>query len=506
MKALLVYPRYPESFWSFKYALKFIGVKAAYPPLGLLTVAAMLPPEWEKRLIDLNVKPLTNADLQWADYVFISAMAIQRESVKEIIARCKSLGVKVVAGGPLFTMEPEEYDEVDHLVLNEAEITLPRFLADLEAGKAEHLYTTDQHPDLEQTPVPLWELINMRDYASMSIQYSRGCPYNCEFCDITSLYGRRPRLKNVDQLVMELDALYKRGWRGSVFIVDDNFIGNKVRLKKEVLPVMIEWMQKHKYPFNFITEVSINLADDEELMDMMVNAGFNHVFIGIETPSEESLIECNKFNNVNRNLLASVKKIQNHGMAVSAGFIVGFDSDTPSIFDRQIHFIQQSGIVTAMVGLLNAPKGTRLFERLKRENRLLQGFTGNNTDFSLNFIPKMDPNLLLEGYKKIVTTIYAPTKYYDRILEFFKEFRPKRRINLSMFRLCYLKALFLAMFYLGILEKGRKYYWKLLLKTLLKYPRFLPEAITLAVYGFHFRTIFNKNLSRFDSRPFPDTP
>ncbi|MDH7577080.1 MAG: DUF4070 domain-containing protein [Bacillota bacterium] len=493
MKILLLYPNYPESFWSFKYALKFISKKAAHPPLGLLTVAAMLPRAWEKRLIDLNVKKLTDEDLKWADYVFISAMAIQRNSVKEILARCKSLGVRTVAGGPLFTMEPEEFNEVDHLVLNEAEITLPEFLDDLEKGAAKHIYTTGRRPDLERTPVPMWELINLNDYASMSIQYSRGCPYDCEFCDITSLYGRKPRLKNVAQLLLELDSLYERGWKGSIFIVDDNFIGNKARLKGEALPAMIEWMEKHKYPFSFITETSINLADDEELMDLMRRAGFSHVFIGIETPSEESLKECNKFHNVNRNLLASVKKIQNYGFQVSAGFIVGFDNDTPSIFDRQINFIQQSGIVTAMVGLLNAPRGTRLFERLKKEKRLLPNFSGNNTDFSLNFIPKMNPQKLLEGYKKIVTTIYAPGPYYDRIWEFFKEFKPVKKSRISQLRLCYLTALFKAMFYLGVLEKGRRYYWKLILKTLVKYPHLLPEAITFAIYGFHFRKIFSRH-------------
>jgi len=506
MKALLVYPRYPESFWSFKYALKFIGVKAAHPPLGLLTVAAMLPEQWEKKLVDLNVKPLKDEDLKWADLVLISAMTIQSNSVKEIIARCRALGVKIVAGGPLFTMEPEEYDDVDYLVLDEAEITLPRFLADLEKGRAEHIYRAGEKPDLSSTPVPQWNLINMRDYVTMSVQYSRGCPYDCEFCDITSLYGRKPRLKTTNQMLLELDALYNHGWRGSVFIVDDNFIGNKIRLKNEVLPAMIQWMNEHKFPFTFITEVSINLADDEELMDLMRNAGFSHVFIGIETPSEESLKECNKFNNVNRNLLASVKKIQNYGMAVSAGFIVGFDSDTSSIFDRQINFIQQSGIVTAMVGLLNAPKGTRLFERLKKENRILHNMSGNNTDFSLNFVPRMNPQKLLEGYRKIVTTIYAPAQYYERILEFFKEFKPKRRLNVSMFRLCYLKALFLAMFYLGVLEKGRRHYWKLLIKTLWKYPHLLPDAVTFAVYGFHFRKIFSKQLPGGDMSLLSESP
>ncbi len=492
MRVLLVYPRYPETFWSFKYALRFINKKAAYPPLGLLTVAALLPGDWEKRLVDLNVRPLRDEDLAWADYVFISAMAVQRESAREVIARCKSLGVKVVAGGPLFTMEPEEFPEVDHLVLNEAEATLPQFLADLAAGRPQRVYTATSFPDLASAPVPLWDILNMKDYAVMSVQFSRGCPYDCEFCNITSLYGRKPRLKTTAQFLQELDALYARGWRGTVFIVDDNFIGNKKALKDEVLPALIAWMEARDHPFCFLTETSVNLADDEELLDLMRRAGFTHVFVGIETPEEQSLKECRKSPNVNRDLLAAVKKIQNYGLQVSAGFIVGFDSDTPSVFERQIRFIQQSGIVTAMVSLLNAPRGTRLFERLKRERRLLYRFTGNNTDLSLNFIPRMHPRRLLEGYKKVVTFIYSPGPYYERVLEFFKEFRPLKRKRLKMFRLCYLSALFKAMFYLGVLEKGRRHYWKLLLKTLWKYPRFLPEAVTFAIYGFHFRKLFSK--------------
>ncbi|MCF8010084.1 MAG: B12-binding domain-containing radical SAM protein [Clostridiales bacterium] len=502
MKVTMIYPDYPESFWSFEHALSFIGKKSAHPPLGLLTVAALLPDEWEKKVIDLNVNKLKEQDIKWADYVFISAMVIQRDSVKEIIKWCKSLGVKTVVGGPLFTMEPEEFKDVDHMVLNEAEITLPEFLDDLSKGTPKHIYNNTEKPGLEKTPVPRWDLINMNDYVTMSIQYSRGCPFDCEFCDITSLFGREQRLKTKAKMLDELEAIYERGWRGSVFIVDDNFIGNKGKLKREVLPGIIEWMEIHDYPFIFITEASINLADDEELMDMMRKAGFVNVFVGIETPDEESLKECNKYANINRNLVSSVKKIQNYGMEVSGGFIVGFDSDTTSIFDRQIKFIQESGIVTAMVGLLNAPKGTRLYERLKNENRLLsKQFSGNNTDYSLNFVPKMNRQTLINGYKKIVTTIYDPPRYYERILEFFKEFKPEKkyRHKTSVFHFVYLKAFFKAMFYLGVLEKGRQHYWKMLLKTLAKYPRYLPDAIIFAVYGFHFRRVFDNDNAQLSS-------
>jgi radical SAM superfamily enzyme YgiQ (UPF0313 family) len=501
LKALLVYPQYPDSFWSFKYALPFINKKAAYPPLGLLTVAAMLPAAWDKRLIDMNTKPVADDDLRWADCVFISAMSIQKTSVKEILARCRTLGVKTVAGGPLFTMEPEQFSEADHLVLGEAENTLAPFIEDLEQGTARHIYEDGERPSMDNTPIPAWELIESEDYACMSIQFSRGCPYDCEFCDITSLYGHKPRLKGTSQFIEELDAIYNTGWTGSVFVVDDNFIGNKNRLKQEVLPAMIDWMKRHDYPYTLLTEVSINLADDPALMLLMRQAGFNHVFIGIETPSEESLKECNKFNNINRNLIAAVNKIQNNGMEVSGGFIVGFDSDTPSIFERQINFIQQSGIVTAMVGLLTAPKGTRLFERLKREKRLLTDFTGNNTDsFSMNFTPKMNPQYLVDGYRSIVTTIYDPAAFYDRIYKFFKEFKPMKRKRAERFRMVYIKALFQALFYLGILDKGRRYYWKFLLKTTFCYPRFLAKAVILSVYGFHFRKIF-REMPRLETVP-----
>jgi radical SAM superfamily enzyme YgiQ (UPF0313 family) len=287
-----------------------------------------------------------------------------------------------------------------------------------------------------------------------------------------------------------LDALYNHGWRGGVFIVDDNFIGNKARLKKEVLPKIIEWMDRHNTPFWFITEASINLADDDKLLHQLQRANFSSVFIGIETPDEESLQECNKFHNTNRDLVASVKKIQNYGIQVTGGFIVGFDSDNQSIFDRQINFIQKSGIVTAMVGLLKAPVGTKLFQRLKNENRIISDFSGDNTDLSINFTPKMNIQKLTNGYKKIVTTIYDPKPYYDRVMEFFKEFKPVTKKNISMLRFCYVKGFFRAMFILGFLEKGRRQFWRFLMKTLVKYPRFLPEAITFAIYGFHFRKIF----------------
>ena len=343
MNILLVYPEYPaDTFWSFKHALKFIYKEAGNPPLGLLTVAALLPVEWEKRLVDLNVTPLREKDLQWADYVLISAMTVQRESVTQIIKRCKNYGVKILAGGPLFTSSFEDYPQVDHLILNEAEITLPPFLTDLQNGTAKHLYSSDEWADISQTPLPLWKLLDLKKYASMSLQYSRGCPFNCEFCDITLLYGHVPRTKDRNQILAELDSLYQYGWRGNVFMVDDNFIGNKQKLKQEILPAIATWMAEHQEPFSFYTQASVNLADDDELMRQMTEVGFETVFIGIETPHEESLTECSKFQNKRRDLIAAVKKIQNAGLQVQGGFIVGFDNDPPSIFEKQIDFIQKA--------------------------------------------------------------------------------------------------------------------------------------------------------------------
>jgi len=492
LKILLVYPQYPDTFWSFKHALRMISKKAASSPLGLLTVAAMLPNEWQKKLIDMNVTSLTDDDLKWADYVFVSAMVVQKDSVKEVLTRCEKLGAKVVAGGPLFTSEYEEFEGVDHFVLGEAEITLPPFLEDLEKGCAQHIYTSDERPDISKTPIPLWSLINMKKYSTMNIQYSRGCPFDCDFCNITILNGHKPRTKDRDQMLAELDALYYQGWRGGVFIVDDNFIGNKKKLKKEILPALIKWAEERKYAFALSTQASINLADDEELMRLMVKAGFNQVFVGIETPNEESLAECNKLLNKGRDLAGLVKKIQNHGLQVQGGFIVGFDSDPVSIFKSQISFIQRSGIVTAMVGLLNAPRGTRLYQRLKKENRLLRGSSGDNTDCSLNFIPKMNYETLINGYKHIVSTIYSSKQYYERIKTFLKEYKPMKRKRIPRLQLYHLKGFIKSMWFLGIKERGRKYYWKFFVSTLLRHPRSFPLSIRLTVYGFHFRKVAEK--------------
>jgi len=490
MKILFVYPQYPTTFWSFKHILKLIGKKAAFPPLGLLTVAAMLPKKWEKKLVDLNVEILKDEDILNADLVFLSAMIVQRESTKEVINRIKSLGKKIVAGGPLFTTGWEEFTEsVDHLVLGEAEDTLIKFLKDLKAGKAKKIYEVSNFPDIRKAVVPQWGLIDKRRYTSMCLQVSRGCPFNCEFCDIVRLNGRVPRVKTKRQIVNELDALRQWGWRGGLFFVDDNFIGNKAKLEKEILPLIINWQKKYHQPFLFNTQVSINLADEPKLMELMAKAGFVTIFVGIESPNIKSLEECNKFQNQDRDLVATVKILQNAGFEVQGGFIVGFDSDTPAIFQRQIEFIQKSGIVTAMVGLLSALPKTRLYQRLKEAGRLIKESSGSNTLLDLNFVPKMDKKVLVDGYKKIMTTIYSPREYYQRVKTFLREFRPPKRKQ-PKFHFYYLKALFASFWLLGVRHRGRRYFWKLIFWSLFKRPAMLPYAIGSSITGIHFRNLY----------------
>jgi len=485
LKILLVNPEVPNTFWSLKSALKFVSKKAIFPPLGLLTVAAMLPESFEKKLIDMNTAKLRDRHIKWADYVFISAMFIQKKSVDHIIERCKRLKVKIVAGGPLFTTFPEAYLNIDHLVLKEAEITLPVFLNDLKIGCPESYYTSHEKPDLKNTPIPQWDLINMKKYAVMGIQYSRGCPFNCDFCDITALLGHKVRTKTTSQIINELESLYVHKWRGDVFFVDDNFIGKRQHLKNELLPAIIDWMDKRNHPFAFNTQASIDMVDDEELMTLMTRAGFDCVFIGIESPNEESLAECNKKQNIGRDIVAAIKKIQQFGMQVQAGFIVGFDSDKPGVFNKLISLIQDSGVVTAMVGLLNAPRGTKLYKKLMSENRLTRVPTGDNMDCTMNFIPKMDIHELLDGYQEVLNTIYSQKYYCKRIKTFLENYNFSNKPRLKV-RYSGIKAFLRAMWRIGMIEKGKIHYWMLILWSL-KNPRRLPLAVRFSIYGFHFR-------------------
>jgi radical SAM superfamily enzyme YgiQ (UPF0313 family) len=459
--------------------------------LGLLTVAAMLPSSWELRFVDLNVEKLTERDLKWAEAAFVSAMVVQRQSTHLVLKRCKQADLKIVVGGPLFASEMEQFPEVDHFILNEAEETLPPFLADLERGCAQRVYTSTKFADLQKTPVPLWKLAKLKHYATMAIQFSRGCPFNCDFCNITTLFGHKPRVKNADQIVNELDLLYQQGWRGNVFFVDDNLIGNKKYLKEVLLPAIIEWRQgKSGMPFN--TEVSINLSDDDELMELMFEAGFDTVFVGVETPNEESLAECGKTHNLKRDLVESIQRIQRSGLQVQGGFIIGFDHDLPSIFLRMVEFIQKSGIVTAMVGLLQAPPGTPLFERMRRQGRLTGSLTGDNVDGTTNIIPMMSLELLHIGYQAVIDYLYAPENYYARIKAFLRDYKPPKitvPINFS-----YVFAFLRSIVWLGIIGKERLHYWKLFVWTIFRRPRLFPLAITLAIYGFHFRQVVNSHI------------
>ncbi len=482
VNVLLVYPVYPETFWSFKHVMKLISKKAAFPPLGLLTISPMLPSSWEKKLVDLNISELSDEQIIWSDMVFISAMLVQMESAKEVIARCNRLGRKVVAGGPGFTTQYERLGGVDHFVLNEAEITLPMFLKDFEEGTLKKVYSSSERPAITSTPTPDWSLINFKHYATMPVQYSRGCPFDCEFCDIVIMNGRIPRTKSPEQMIGEMQSLRDAGWKGPVFIVDDNFIGNKSSVKT-MLASLIDWQKKNRFPFSFTTEASVNLAEDEELMKLMSKANFAKVFLGIETPCIESLQECGKSQNTKKSLREAVQAIHRNGMQVMGGFIVGFDNDSEDIFERQIKFIQQAGVVTAMVGILIALPQTRLWNRLKSEGRLLSDGNGGDHDSLMNYVPKIEPEKIFTGYKKILSNIYSPKEYYRRINTFLKSYKPtmKGRISISD-----LKAFLRSTWRIGIFSRSRFRYWGLLSKTFFTKPKAFSTAVELAIIGQHF--------------------
>ncbi len=486
MKILLVSPAVPDTFWGFRHVLPLVARKAAYPPLGLLTVAAMLPREWELRLVDLNVTRLRDADLAWADCVFVSAMIVHEASVRQVLARCRSHGKPVVAGGPLFTTGHERFPEVHHVVLGEAERIMPALVADLRAGRVQPVYQDPGKPDLSATPVPRWDLVRLKDYATMAVQFSRGCPFDCEFCDIVAVYGRVPRTKSTEQMTAELDALWEAGWRDTVFLVDDNFIGHKPKAKA-LLRRIVDWQARRPHPLPLITEASLNLADDSELLELMVAAGFKKVFVGVETPDEASLAECGKVQNTRRDLVESVRALQRAGLEVMGGFIVGFDHDQPSVFERQQRFIQDSGVVTAMVGLLTALPKTRLFERLRAEGRLLCHSTGNNLEAVLNFVPRMDRETLLAGYRRLVQRLYTPKLYYRRAANFLRTYRPQG--PRAPVRLHELRAFIRSLWVLGVRHRGRRAYWRFVIETALFHRRAFAEAMNLAIIGHHFRKI-----------------
>ena len=490
MKVLLVYPEFPDTYWSFRHALPFDGSQSAFPPLGLLTVSALLPSLWERRLVDVNVQSLKQADIEWADMIFLTAMLVQKESLHNIVKRCKALGKCVVIGGPYVTTSAEELPAADHIFLGEAETTLPQFVKDLERGEAVRSYQAAERPPLALTPIPDFALADLKRYSAMSIQFSRGCPFQCEFCDIIEIYGRVPRTKSNEQMVAELDALRAAGWRGTVFIVDDNFIGNKKNVRL-LLPHLTAWQEKNGRPFEFLTEASVNLADDDDLLDEMRRANFRRVFLGIETPDEVTLKETLKAQNTRGDMLESVKKIQSYGMEVMAGFIVGFDSDPEDIFQRQINFIRESAIPLAMVGLLNALPDTQLWRRLKDEGRLLEESSGNNVNYdaSLNFVPKMAPRLLIEGYQAILRNIYSPSEYYQRALESLRR-TPKDSPAPHHFSLLGgFMALMRIALKLGVIDSERRQFWQFFGRVATNHRNKFAESMRLAAMGYHFRKL-----------------
>ena len=498
--ALLVYPEHPPTFWGADHALEMSRVKATHPPLGLLTVAAMFPASYELRVVDMNVSALHDADLEWADLVFTSTMITQHVSLRAVVERCNRAGVPVVAGGPHPTTFHEEIGGVDHFVLDEVEETFAEFLRDLESGTARRVYRETRKPDVTRTPVPRFDLIDIKSYATMSVQFSRGCPFDCEFCDIIKLYGRVPRTKSPEQVLAELDSLYRLGWRGPVFLVDDNFIGNK-RDALELLPAIAEWQKARGYPFTLTTEASANLALMDAMMDAMVEAGFDSVFVGIETPNPEALLKTKKKQNTNKTrdnfLLHAVRKIQRHGMQVQGGFILGLDSDDEGVFDAQIEFIREAGIPVAPIYLLTALKGTDMYERMKSEGRLLEAPLGTNA-MVLNFKTELDYGTLIDGYKRVLSTLYDPTleDYFSRCLTLFRHLKPVRHLRKPRSR----TEMYAAFMNVRRRLSARQLpaYSKFIGKVSKDHPRMLPEAIYLAAMGHHFEKISRQQVAIHD--------
>ncbi len=486
MRVLLLAPRNPETFWSFEHVVRFVSKSCAFPPLGLLTVAAMLPPEWELELVDLNVSALRDEHIERADYVMVSAMIVHSDSVRAIAARCNRLGKVLIGGGPLFTAGHDDFPEIGHFVLGEAEDVIDRLVADMTRGALERTYAAAERPDISRAPIPRWDLVDLRRYVTLSVQFSRGCPYDCEFCDIIVMNGRVPRTKRPERLIAELEALRVRGWVEMVFVVDDNFIGDKKRTKT-VLREMIAWRERTGAQMGFLTEASVNLADDAEMLRLMVAAGFKKVFVGIETPLIASLTECRKSQNKGRDLVESIRTIQRAGLEVMGGFIVGFDNDPRDVFQRQFEFIQASGVATAMVGLLTALPKTRLHARLSSEGRLRERSKGNNTQAVLNFETVLERGFLENGYRELMNRLYEPRVYYRRVRTFLRQHRPHGpRLQLTR---ADLQAVLRSLWEFGLRRRGRLAYWWLMASTLVRDPRQVRVAIELSVMGFHFRRV-----------------
>jgi len=483
MRPLLVNPEFPPTYWSYHYALAFVGKKCALPPLGLITVAALLPPDWRPALVDLNVERLTDRQLRAHDLVMLTGMHAQRRSLHDILRRCRRLGVPTVVGGPYATSEPDLLADADYLVLGEAEDTLAQFCAGFEAGRAPRLTRSDDRPDVTRVPVPRYDLLRRGAYYNMSLQYSRGCPFSCEFCDIIVVFGRRPRTKTTEQVHAELDAIRATGFRGSVFFVDDNFIGNK-KAVREMLPGLQAWQGRNGWPFAFYTEASLNLAEDSSLMRAMRQAGFWSVFIGIESPSVASLIETHKSQNVGGDMVQRVHEVLRHGLDVWGGFIVGFDCDGPDIFDRQIEFIERATIADAMVGLLYALPGTPLHARLQATGRVREAEAVDQFGRT-NFETVLPESLLASGYTRTLATLYEPRRYLERVLAMMHN-RPPLAHGRGWLRPRQLLAGARAIATQGVLGSYRRAYWQFLSEVWRWDPARLAEAILRAAAGHHF--------------------
>lgn len=420
-RVLLIYPKIPATYWNLEYTLKFLYYKSVMPPLGLLTIAAMLPSNYEPRIIDLNTTDVSSQDIEEADIVFISAMIIQKDSFHQIVKLCRKNRKTVVAGGPYATSCYKEIKDVDHFVLNEGEVTLPQFLRDYENKCPQKVYGDENKPDVTKTPIPRFDLIDVDQYLVMSLQFSRGCPNDCEFCDIRDLFGNQTRTKQAQQFIREMECLLNIGFKGFIFVVDDNFTAARKNVK-ELLKQIIKWQKEHNYPFSFFTQASLDVASDDELLDLLKEARFHELFIGIETPHAETLLQVRKKNNIHIDLYEAVQNIQSRGIEVMGGFILGFDTDPDDIFDSMINFIQQAAIPQAMIGLLNAVPNSTFYKRMEKDGRISGESSGDNLSFESNLISVMPKEKLIDGFKHVISEIYKPENYFQRVLTLIKRF------------------------------------------------------------------------------------
>ena len=485
MRVLLLYPEFPQSFWSFEKTLELVGKKSLLPPLGLITVAGLLPREWEYRLVDRNIGKVSEADWEWAELVLLSGMIVQKDDMLLAIKEAHQHGKKVAVGGPYATSLPDEVAIADYRILDEGELTIPMFLEALEEGATSGTYRSEIKASVTETPIPRYELLDLTAYDNMSVQFSRGCPFQCEFCDIIVLYGRKPRTKDPKQLLKELDYIYDLGWRGGVFMVDDNFIGNK-RNVKLLLKELKEWMREKEYPFSFDTEASVDLANDEELMELMVECSFKKVFLGIETPDEASLALTQKFQNTRDPLTESVDKITRYGLQVMAGFIIGFDNEKKGAGDRIVSFVEQTGIPMAMFSMLQALPNTALWHRLEKEGRMLDQGANINQTTLMNFIPTRPIEDIANEYVNGFYELYDPKTYLNRTYRYFMKLGVPRHSGKRKIDSSSIKALLTICWRQGVLRETRWTFWKNFVGVIQRNPKLLPLYVVACAYLEHF--------------------